>query len=281
MKRIIIILLAISTLMACERRHKQDVLMLYPNWTEGIAMTYLAKLLLEQKGYTVGVKRLEPGPIFAALSRGDADIFMDAWLPYTHEYYWNRFGDRLEVIGVVFDNASTGLVVPSYVDINSIEELNDNKERFEGGRIYGIGAGAGIHDNTETAIIEYGLDYQQISSSETSMLAAARKAATANDWIVITGWKPHQMWVMFDLKTLEDPRGVYPTDEIRIVSRQGFADDQPEVARFLQQFKLDDLLLAELIDLLADENDPEVAVRHFYDKHNDLLDSWILEEKKS
>lgn len=279
MKKIVIILLAVTTLMACERRHKQDVLMLYPNWTDGIALTYLAKVVLEEKGYTVDLKRLEPGPIYAALSRGDADVYMAGWLPYTHEYYWNRFGDRLDIGGVVFENGISGLVVPTYVDINSIEELNANKDKFEGGKIYGIGAGAGIHNNTERAIVEYGLEYQQISSSETSMLAATRKAVASNGWIVITGWKPHQKWIMFDLKPLEDPKGVYPTDEIRIVTRAGFAGDQPEIANFFRNLQLDDDLLAELIDGLADERDPEVAVRRFYNKYRDMLDAWIVEKK--
>ena len=280
MKKIGIILLALTMLMACERRYKQDVLMLYPNWTDGIAVTYLAKVILEEKGYTVDLKRLEPGPIFAALSRGDADAYMAAWLPYTHEYYWNRFGDRLEVGGVVFDNGISGLVVPTYVDINSIEELNDHKEQFEGGKIYGIGAGAGIHANTERAIKEYGLEYQQVSSSETAMLAATRKADASNDWIVITGWKPHQMWAMFDLKPLEDPKGIYPTDEITIVTREGFAEDQPEIADFFRHLQLQDDLLAELIDGLADERDPEVPARRFYNKYRDMLEPLLVEKKE-
>lgn len=280
MKKIGIILLALTMLMACERRYKQDVLMLYPNWTDGIAVTYLAKVILEEKGYTVDLKRLEPGPIFAALSRGDADAYMAAWLPYTHEYYWNRFGDRLEVGGVVFDNGISGLVVPTYVDINSIEELNDHKDQFEGGKIYGIGAGAGIHANTERAIKEYGLEYQQVSSSETAMLAATRKAGASNDWIVITGWKPHQMWAMFDLKPLEDPKGIYPTDEITIVTREGFAEDQPEIADFFRHLQLQDDLLAELIDGLADERDPEVPARRFYNKYRDMLEPLLVEKKE-
>ena len=280
MKKIGIILLALTMLMACERRYKQDVLMLYPNWTDGIAVTYLAKVILEEKGYTVDLKRLEPGPIFAALSRGDADAYMAAWLPYTHEYYWNRFGDRLEVGGVVFDNGISGLVVPTYVDINSIEELNDRKDQFEGGKIYGIGAGAGIHANTERAIKEYGLEYQQVSSSETAMLAATRKAGASNDWIVITGWKPHQMWAMFDLKPLEDPKGIYPTDEITIVTREGFAEDQPEIADFFRHLQLQDDLLAELIDGLADERDPEVPARRFYNKYRDMLEPLLVEKKE-
>lgn len=275
MRNLLILLLCSFTLIGCERRHKQDVTILYPNWTEGIAMTYLTKLVLEDKGYTVTLKRLEPGPIYAALSRGDADIYMDAWLPHTHESYWERFGDRLDVVGTAFDNGITGLVVPTYVDINSIEELNANKDKFEGGKIYGIAAGSGIHANTEIAIKEYELEYTQISSSETSMLAATKKAIASNEWIVITGWKPHHKWNMFDLKPLDDPKGIYPVDEIRIVSRKGFGEDQPELAKYFSNFKLDDELIGQLIDDFSTDKNPEVGVRLFYERNRELLDSWI------
>jgi glycine betaine/proline transport system substrate-binding protein len=38
----------------------------------------------------------------------------------------------LVVIGEAFSDATTGLVVPTYVTINSIEELNANKDKFKG-----------------------------------------------------------------------------------------------------------------------------------------------------
>ncbi|NMA74140.1 MAG: glycine betaine ABC transporter substrate-binding protein [Bacteroidales bacterium] len=276
MRKILLSILILLILTGCERRRKQDVMILYPNWTEGIAISYLTKLVLEENGYTVALKRLEPGPIFAAISRGDADIYMDAWLPYTHEHYWKRFGDQLEVAGVIYDNGITGLVVPSYVEIDSIEELNDNKEKFEGGKIYGIAAGAGIHTNTEIAIKEYGLEFEQISSSETSMLAAVKRAISNNEWIVITGWKPHHMWNLFDLKPLSDSKGIYPTDEIKVISRKGFAEEQPELAKYFSQFKLDDKLIGELIDAIAIDQDPAVGVKTFYHKYKDKLDSWVV-----
>ena len=47
--------------------------------------------------------------------------------------------------------------------------------------------------NTEKAIKAYNLDYSQISSSETSMITALKKADKNKEWIVITGWKPHFM----------------------------------------------------------------------------------------
>ena len=278
MKKVLLIILAVLSLTACERRRKQDVMILFPNWAEGIAITYLANHMLEEKGYTVDLKRIEPGPIYAALSRGDADIYMDAWLPHTHKDYWDRFADRLDVAGVVFDDGITGLVVPSYVDINSIEELNAHKDKFEGGKIYGIAAGAGIHTNTEKAIKEYNLDYNQLTSSETSMITALKKAISNKEWIVITGWKPHYIWTMFDLKSLEDPKEVYPTDEIRIISRKDFSEDQPAVATFLKKFSMNMDQLGELMDDISSDRDPKVGAKIYYEKHREQLDDWLIEK---
>jgi glycine betaine/proline transport system substrate-binding protein len=73
------------------------------------------------------------------------------------------YGENLVVLGEAFSEGTTGLVVPAYVTINSIEELNANKDKFKG-EIIGIGGGAGIHANTVKAIDLYGLDYEQITS---------------------------------------------------------------------------------------------------------------------
>ncbi len=51
-------------------------------------------------------------PIFASLTRKKADVFMDVWLPVTMHDYMEQYGDKLEVIGNVYDNARIGLVVP-------------------------------------------------------------------------------------------------------------------------------------------------------------------------
>jgi glycine betaine/proline transport system substrate-binding protein len=60
------------------------------------------------------------------------DVFLDAWLPNSHKDYWADYGENLVVIGEAFSDATTGLVVPTYVTINSIEELNANKDKFKG-----------------------------------------------------------------------------------------------------------------------------------------------------
>ncbi|MFW6043411.1 MAG: glycine betaine ABC transporter substrate-binding protein [Marinilabiliaceae bacterium] len=281
MKKILNLSLAAAVMIAvvsCAGPKKEkDVFIPYPNWEEGIAMTHLAKVFLDQQGYDVEIKPIEPGPIYASLSKGDADVFVDAWLPHTHEEYWERYGDDIDQIGVSFDDGTTGLVVPSYVDFNSIEDLNDHKDELDG-EIIGIGSGAGIHKNTLKAIEEYDLDFKQVTSSGTAMVAALEKAIDDEEPIVITGWKPHFKWDRFDIKYLEDPKDVYPKDRMEILARKGFTEDFPELTEFFKNFKFEEDKLYELMDDVSEAEDPEEGARKFYENNKDLVDGWFPEE---
>ncbi|PWE01181.1 glycine/betaine ABC transporter [Marinilabilia rubra] len=256
------------------KKQKKEVFIPYPNWSEGIAMTHLAKAYLDQKGYDVEIKPIEPGPIYASLSKGDADVFVDAWLPNTHGEYWERFGDKIDHIGTAFGGGTTGLVVPSYVPIDSIPQLNEHVEEF-GGEIIGIGSGAGIHKNTLKAIEEYGLEYKQVTSSGTAMVAALEGAINSNDWIVITGWKPHFKWARYDIKYLKDPKGVYPADELQILARKGFTEDFPKLTEFFGNFKLEEAKLYELMDDVKNANDPIDGAKVFLENNKEMVEGWF------
>ena len=86
-----------------------------------------------------------------------------------------KYQGKFEILGQVFDSARIGLVVPAYVPINSIEELPEFTERFNG-EIVGIDAGTGTMKCTETAIPTYGLDYKLMISSGPAMTALLDKA---------------------------------------------------------------------------------------------------------
>lgn len=253
----------------------KEVTILYPNWAEGIAFTHLAKVALEEHGFTVEVINLEPGLIYGELSKANSkgDVFLDAWLPHTHAPYWEDYGDKLVKLGESFSDGTTGLVVPSYVDINSIEELNDQVDKFDG-KIIGIGSGAGIHSNTLKAIEVYDLDFEQISSSGPAMVASLEKAVRDNKWIVITGWKPHFKWMNYDIKYLDDPRGVYPKDVCAIVARKGFEEEKPQAARFFKNFNLEEKMLYDLMAEI-DKLGEEAGAEKWYEANKDYVDQWI------
>ena len=41
-----------------------------------------------------------------------------------------QYGKNLEILGKIYPDARIGLVVPDYVDIHSIEQLNANKRKI-------------------------------------------------------------------------------------------------------------------------------------------------------
>ncbi|MGQ8335091.1 glycine betaine ABC transporter substrate-binding protein [Sunxiuqinia sp. A32] len=257
----------------------KKVTILYPNWAEGIAFTHLAKVALESNGYEVEITNLEPGLIYGELSKSNSkgDVFLDAWLPNTHKDYWNDYGDKLAKLGEAFSEGTTGLVVPSYVTINSIEELNENKAKLDG-QIIGIGSGAGIHANTLKVIDEYGLDFEQITASGPAMVASLEKAMKKDEWIVITGWKPHFMWANYDLKYLEDPKGIYPKDVCAIISRKGFEEDMPKAATFFKHFNLEEGQLYDLMANIKADGEEEGTIK-WYEANKTLVDSWFAKSE--
>lgn len=249
----------------------------YPNWAEGIAVTHLAKVVLEDElGYDVEMTMADPGAIYAAVADGNQDAFLDGWLPHTHAPYWEEFGDRLVDLGSVFGYGVTGLVVPAYMEIDSIEQLSDIREELDG-RIVGIGTGAGIFRNTNRAIDEYGLDFEQVASSGPAMTAALADAISEEKPIVVTGWKPHWKFGRFDLKVLDDPRGVFPIDGVKKIVRKGFAEDHPRVNQFFANFSLTEDHLLELMLAIDDSGDEstESVARDWALMNEPLVDSWI------
>lgn len=242
----------------------------YPNWAEGVALTHLAKVALDEKGYETEIMMLEPGPIYATLAKGGVDLFLDGWLPNTHKSYWEEYGADIDKLGEGFSDASTGLAVPAYVEENSISDLIAAKDKYQG-KIVGIGSGAGIHMATEKAIKEYALPFEQITSSGPAMVASLEKAVNEKKPIVITAWKPHFMWARFELKYLEDAKNIYPKDAATTLSRKGFAEEQPEVAKFFKNFNLSEKDLYSLMGAIKESDDELTATKKWYEEHKDSI----------
>jgi glycine betaine/proline transport system substrate-binding protein len=163
------------------------------NWPENIAAANMWKILLEEKGYKVELISGEKAPIYTGVSSGDLELGLEVWLPLLDKPYYDQYKDKLETYGPWYNGARVGLVVPEYVDVNSIEELNDNKDKFLVNgtpTIVGIDAGASIMKETAGAIEKYNLDYQLMNGSEAAMMAALKRAYDNNEPVAVTHWTP-------------------------------------------------------------------------------------------
>ncbi|GAA3737810.1 glycine betaine ABC transporter substrate-binding protein [Spinactinospora alkalitolerans] len=235
-------------------------------WEEGIAVTNMWKVILEEKGYEVTVENVDVAPLYQGMAQGDIDLFMDTWLPDTHGDYWEEYGEQVEDVGVWYDNATLELTVPSYVeDVDSIEDLVGKADEF-GGEIVGIESGSGLVRTTkEEAVPAYGLEeYELVESSTSAMLAELDSAVAEERPIVVTLWRPHIAYSDYDLKDLEDPEGAMGEGEqIHAVGREGFGEDFAEFNGWLQNFTMNDEQLGELEELTINEHadNPEEGAR--------------------
>jgi glycine betaine/proline transport system substrate-binding protein len=100
------------------------VKLLYVEWACARAETHvMADVLQNIMGYKVDMLPVGAAAMYEGLAVGEGDAFFTAWFPVTHGHYMEAVKDKVEDLGPNFEGARIGLVVPSYVTINSIEEL--------------------------------------------------------------------------------------------------------------------------------------------------------------
>lgn len=275
LNKITLLLMAVFLLASCVEQNNKKVSIAYVNWAEGIAMSNLAKVVLEEQGYKVSLKNADIAPVFASLAGKDVDVFLDSWLPVTHDDYFKKYGDKFTVLGTLFDDAKIGLVVPTYVNINSIEELNANKDKFKG-QIVGIDTGAGIMRSTDEAIKEYKLDFELLSSTGPMMVAVLDKSIKSKDWVVVTGWKPHFKFSKYDLKFLEDTKGVFgEAEQIKSICWKGYEEEDPFVAEFIGNMKFNTAQIGSLMDAVESATNEVKGAKKWLEENREFVKSWI------
>ncbi len=251
----------------------------YVNWADGVAITNLAKVILEDEmGYEVELIQADVGPVYSSVADGTADAFLDAWLPSTHSDYLERFGDDLVDEGAIYTGCRLGLVVPDDAPGQSIEDLNDNAEAYDN-QIIGIDSGSGVMRQTQQAVEDYNLELKLVASSGPAMTAALKAAVDSGEPVVVTGWKPHWKFARWGLRFLDDPKKVYgEAEEIRAITRTGFEADHPEVVAFLRAYSLNDQQLGSLMGAIKDsDEDAEVVARQWASEHADAIAGWLGE----
>ena len=102
-----------------------EIKLAYVAWDSEIASHNVIKIVLEDMGYNVTLTQVEAGPLWTAVADGSADASLAAWLPLTHATYAEKFDGDFEILGTSMEGVKIGLVVPAYMDIDSIEDLKE------------------------------------------------------------------------------------------------------------------------------------------------------------
>ncbi|MGI6142571.1 MAG: glycine betaine ABC transporter substrate-binding protein [bacterium] len=250
----------------------------YVDWASESASTHVVKAVLEQElGYEVELSVLDAGPMFTGVAKGSYDGIVAAWLPETHADYMAEFGDQFVDLGPNLEGAKIGWVVPAYVEIDSIEEMNEVADKL-GNRIVGIDPGSGLMRASDKAMAEYGLEenFELLDGSDASMAAALKRAIDNEEWIVVTGWTPHWKFARWDLKYLDDPRGGFgEAENIHTIVREGLEEDDPVLYEFLDNFSWTPEDMSEVMVMVEDGMTPEEAASRWVNDNRDKVAEWL------
>lgn len=93
-------------------------------WDSERASAAVMTQVLEDHGFDVTVNNVDPSILFQALAQGEVDVTVAPWLPTTQGAYLEAYGDDIVDMGPNMEGTVIGLVVPEYMDIDSIEDLN-------------------------------------------------------------------------------------------------------------------------------------------------------------
>lgn len=250
----------------------------YVEWACATASIYVVQAVLQERlNYDVDITPVPAAVMWTALASGDVDGITTAWLETTHGHYLKEVEGKVEDLGKNLTGTRIGLVVPEYVSINSIDELKANAGKFDN-EIIGIDPGAGIMTKTEEVIEEYGLDnFTLVEGSGATMTASLADAIKNNKWVAVTGWTPHWKFGEWDLKYLNDPKGIYGGDEfIHTVVRLGLKEDMPEVYNFLDNFSWTPADIQTVMAWNEDAtSDPYQNAVRWINENSDKVDEWL------
>ncbi len=265
----------------------------YEEWSSEIASTHLVKVVIKEKlGHQCIIKRLSVTDQYEAISSGNQDAIVGAWLPAQKSYY-EKHKDRFVDLGPNLEGTRLGLVVPvvsstwlqaqdgqhsePYMKIDSIEEIKDHYDDFQG-KIIGIESDSGMMTIMRNKLMEaYGLtDFELIPGTEVSMTAELANAIQKKKWIVVLGWTPHWMFGRWALKFLDDPKGLWGGEgKIHTLVRKGLKEDMPDVYQFLDNFNWEPDAMEQLLLWNKMGGDPYDNAKRWMRAHPEIVESWL------
>ena len=274
--KIIALLLSFVFLVSCSTSTKPEnersLKIVYTDWSESVAITYLSAVLLEKHmDYKVTLKMTDVEEAYREVANNKADVFTDAWLPETHKQYFNQHKENLEMLGITYPEARTGLVVPEYSELHSVTDLKNYPHP-----IIGIDAGAGIMQKAQKAINKYAQGKALLALSEEKMVEQLSDSIQRRKDIVVTGWEPHWIFARYDIRFLEDPDNIFGQKEnIYTIATKNLEEEHPNAVRFFERMQLTKNQLNSLVYEIRVSEDPVEGVKKWMEQNEFVVNQWM------
>ncbi len=285
--------LALSSLLAtplyaAEPAVCKDVRLGVVNWTDVMATSAMAQVLLDGLGYQTKQTSGSQQIIFGGIRDKRLDMFLGYWNPIMTQTItpFINAGQVKVLDKPSLDDARATLAVPQYLADQGLNSFADIQKfgKALGYKIYGIEPGSGANTQIKAMIEkdQFGLGkFQLVESSEAAMLAAVSRAVQRKEPVVFFGWKPHPMNVnvkggMQYLANSEDALG---PDEGRAtvwtVTAPDYAERCPNAYRLLSNLTFSAEDESRMMQPLLDRKDPLESARQWLQDHPQDKARWL------
>lgn len=183
-------------------------------------------------------------------------------------FYWKRLGVTavialsLVVAGCGSDDGETQ--AEGSADVS--EQMNYT--------ITGIEPGAGQSELNEVVIEDYGLDgWEQELSSTGAMLTQLDEAISNEEPIVISAWSPHYMFANWDIKFLDDSKGIFDEESVITIARKDLQEDMPEAYTIIDRLNWE-MADVEQALLKAEGMEFEQVAEEWVAENQEKVDEW-------
>jgi glycine betaine/proline transport system substrate-binding protein len=255
----------------------KKIVMVKAPWATLSLVTSVSKYLLEQMGYQVETPLLSTGPAWEALANKSADIFSAGFLPGQYAHF-KKYHQKVDLLAHSYLPVLPGLMAPSYLPIDSIEDLKDPEVKKKlNGKILGIDPGSGVWLTTEKVLKAYDLDYTLVPGSSATIFAVMQKGAKDKEWNVGMGWKPDVIWGKLNMKFLDDPKRIYPHNTDFHIVRNDFREEFPRASIFFSRLTMHPDNMAKYLGPIAEGEDPEMVAKQFISDYPEEVYFWVYD----
>ena len=214
--------------------------------------------VIEAHGHAVARSAAPHEEMFARLGRGEVDVMASAWLPSSHQAYFDPIADQLRKLSVLYEPFCIW-GVPDFVPEADVASVADLLREPALGRmerlIQGINPGAGISRFSRAIVDGYGLGaagYHFETGTEAECFDRFEQAQAEGRWIVVPLWHPQYLHARHRIRALEEPRGLLggADQATLVVRRDAEARLGPATLDVLSRLRLGNARVSELDDAL-------------------------------
>lgn len=260
----------------------------------------LAEVVARHPELGVGRMRtiqVSPATAWAGAQRGDVDVLTEIAMPNQSDLAAEA-DQRMDLLRPTYDGAEQGWYVPTYATrpgqplagLTSVTQLNDYAAAL-GGRLVDSDPSFLTTEYNAARLRGYGIDLEQVASSESAQLAELRRSYVQQQPILVYLYHPHWVFEEFEMTKLTEPN---PAREDCFTTGDGacampaysgwtavsheLRGTAPRFVDALARFRLSIPDVEQMLQRVdVQDEEVEVVARDYVANHPDLVKQWVGE----